>query len=275
MKISYQNDVVTVFESELMATTCTLVEQADHLLLVDPNWLPSEVEFIAKEVERKRGDRDLYLLFTHSDYDHIIGYERFRDHAKLIVSEAFMKNSQKEEQLQEIRKFYDQYYLKPPWPITYPGSATLQISQTTEEHQIGQTRYRFIQAAGHNPDGIITYLPDSGILIVGDYLSAVEFPFVYHSIEAYLLSLSRLDALLVQEDVKLLVSGHGPVTTDDREMKDRWQSSYEYLVKLKAYGESGGHFDDDELWRTYRHFPIIQRKYHEENLRLAEKEYRN
>ncbi|MEL7427514.1 MAG: MBL fold metallo-hydrolase, partial [Bacteroidota bacterium] len=101
MKINYQDSSVIVFESELMQTTCTLIIRPDHLLLVDPNWLPSEVKFIAHKVEKQRKDLPLYLLFTHSDYDHIIAYERFKATAKLIVSQAFLDNTEQALQLEE------------------------------------------------------------------------------------------------------------------------------------------------------------------------------
>lgn len=272
MKISYQKGGVTVFESELMCTTCTLIEQVDHLLLVDPNWLPSEVEFIAQEVERRRGDRELYLLFTHSDYDHIIGYERFRRSAKIMASEALLTNEQADEQLQEIRKFYDQYYLPTPWPVTYPREAAIQVSADREEHFIGATRYQFLQAPGHNPDGLITFLSDAGILIAGDYLCSVEFPFIYHSISAYQKTLSRLQDLIEQENVSLLIAGHGPVSTDQNELKERCRLAEWYLSHLIAYGKSGTPFPEQELWQLYPHYPIIQAKFHEENLKLAKKE---
>lgn len=275
MRISYQEGNVTVFESELMCTCCTLIEQQDHILLVDPNWLPSEVEYIAQYLEQRQNDRELYLLFTHSDYDHIIGYERFREQAKLIVSESLLQNPQREEQLQEIRKFYDQYYLTAPWPVSYPEAAFLSIKQESEEHWMGQTRYCFMQAPGHNPDGLITYLPDSGILLAGDYLCEVEFPFVYHSIEAYRGTLSRLRMLLEQEEVSLLVAGHGPVSTDQQEMVERCRLADWYLHNLIAYGKVGTPFPEQELWSLYPHFPRIQSEYHQANLRLAQQEYRS
>ncbi len=272
MKISYQNNGVTVFESELMCTTCTLIERADHLLLVDPNWLPSEVAFIAKEVERRRGDRELYLLFTHSDYDHIIGYERFRDSAKIIASENLLTNQQADEQMREIRKFYDQYYLPTPWPITYPREASIQVKADYEEHLIGTTHYQFFQAPGHNPDGLITFLPEAGILIAGDYLCAVEFPFIYHSISAYQKTLASLQNLIERENVSLLIAGHGPVSTEQQELKERGRLAQWYLSHLIAYGKSGTPFPEQELWRLYPHYPIIQGKFHQDNLKLAKRE---
>ena len=272
MKISFQNGNLTVFESELMQTTCTLIERPDHILLVDPNWLPSEVELIAQQVEKRRRNLPLYLLFTHSDYDHIIAFERFRATSKLIVSQAFLNNPEQAEQLEEIRKFYDKYYLQPLWPISYPQAASLTISKPKEVHQIENSTYHFYQAPGHNPDGLLTYLTEEQVLIVGDYLCAVEFPFVYHSVRAYQQTLNVLDELLQTQPVRLLVGGHGPVATEKQEMLARLADARWYLDQLLAYGATGKPFPEEELWRRYPHFPIVQGKYHRGNLELARKE---
>ena len=72
--IRFQHDDLLLFESALFRTTTTLFYNEDLLLLVDPNWLPGEVAEIRHWVQQLRGTRALYLLFTHSDYDHIIAY---------------------------------------------------------------------------------------------------------------------------------------------------------------------------------------------------------
>ena len=41
------------------------------------------------------------------------------------------------------------------------------------------------------PDGIATLLPEEGLLIVGDYLSPLEIPFIYDSAWAYRDTLDR------------------------------------------------------------------------------------
>ena len=273
MKISFQDASCTVFESELMQTTCTLIQRPNHLLLVDPNWLPSEVEAIAEEVARVQAGRPLYLLFTHSDYDHIIAYERFREDASLIVSRALLENPEPDLQLQEIRKFYDQYYLRPPRPITYPQEAALVIAAEKEIHQIGTTSYEFYQAPGHNPDGLITFLPEAGILLAGDYLCSPEFPFIYHSIEAYQTTLQRLAVLLEREELRLLVPGHGPTSTSRVEMQSWLQDAQWYIDQLIAYGRDGEPFPEAALWQRYPYFQSCQMQYHQENLKLAMKTY--
>ena len=46
MKIQFRNEYITVFESQLFRTTTTVVQTDDLVLLVDPNWLPTEIEFL-------------------------------------------------------------------------------------------------------------------------------------------------------------------------------------------------------------------------------------
>jgi hydroxyacylglutathione hydrolase len=272
MKISFQNDRLTVFESELMQTTCSLIQGDDYVLLVDPNWLPSEVEYIAAFVQDIQQGRKLYLFFTHSDYDHIIAYEKFRLGAEIIVSQALLDNPQKEDQLEEIRKFYDQYYLKPPWPITYPDTADIVVKGEQEVHQLGQTAYYFFQAPGHNADGLIAWCPDTGILLSGDYLCDVEFPFIYHSIAEYQTTLFTLKQIINTGSVRFLVPGHGNIASSQDEIQNRLAAANWYLQHLTDSVINDRLFPEAELWARYPHFPVIQQKYHQDNLALAQKE---
>ena len=117
--IQYKTPQLTVFESALFRTTSTLIETEEFLLLVDPNWLPKEIENLQQVVKRKQGNKPLYLLFTHSDYDHIIGYRAF-DNAQIIASQAFVDNKEKTSILQQIKDWDDENYIKRNYPIEYP-----------------------------------------------------------------------------------------------------------------------------------------------------------
>ena len=91
--IQFQNEHITVFQSALYQTTCTVVETKDFVLVVDPNWLPHEMEEeIEQHVTQIRGQRELYLLFTHGDFDHVIGYHAFPG-AKVIRSQGTSRAS--------------------------------------------------------------------------------------------------------------------------------------------------------------------------------------
>jgi len=62
-----------IFKSALFQTNSTLFVSDKAILLVDPNWLPEEIKKIQEVISLYIEGRELYLLFTHSDYDHIIG----------------------------------------------------------------------------------------------------------------------------------------------------------------------------------------------------------
>jgi len=94
MKIQYEDKSLIIFESELFRTTSTIVKGKDYILVVDPNWLPREVDFIKKKADKIGRGKKKYLLFTHSDYDHIIGYGKFKNY-KTIASQNFVKNKKK------------------------------------------------------------------------------------------------------------------------------------------------------------------------------------
>ncbi len=254
-----------LFESALFRTTSLLVTGQDHLLLVDPTWLPAEVEEMAELAESLAGSRECFLLFTHSDYDHILGFGRFPGFTTL-ASEAFVANTAPQEPLQQIRDFDDEYYIERSYPIGYPR---IDISLPAEptERQLGSDTYVFYPAPGHNPDGVLALNRTRGILIVGDYLSHVEFPYVYHSVADYHGTLDRLEGILRDEEVTLLVSGHGDATDDPAEMQRRIADSRDYLAKLEASVREDTPFDFDHLFARYR-FPGIMRKFHAGNVEL-------
>ena len=119
-KIQYKDTQTTVFESALFRTTSTLIETKDLVLLVDPNWLPEEIENIQQAVLRCDPSKPFFLLFTHSDYDHIIGYRAFPN-AQIIASQSFVDNKNKAKIIQQINDWDDENYIKRCYPITYPA----------------------------------------------------------------------------------------------------------------------------------------------------------
>lgn len=52
MKIQYEDTELLIVERALFRTTTTVINGASHILLVDPNWLPIEIEFIASWINK-------------------------------------------------------------------------------------------------------------------------------------------------------------------------------------------------------------------------------
>ncbi len=114
--IQYKTEQVTVFQSALYQTTSTIVETSDLPLVVDPTWLPQEVMEIRHYVDMIAQERPIYLMFTHSDFDHIIGYGAFPE-AITSGSKEMEEHPEKEQCLEMITQFDHKYYLGRDYPL--------------------------------------------------------------------------------------------------------------------------------------------------------------
>lgn len=271
MKIQFQNENVIIFESAIYRTTTCLIKDDKHLFLVDPNLLPIEINFIKNVFDAERSSKECVLAFTHSDYDHIIGYGKFKEY-KTLASKAFVDTDDKINQLDAIRKFDDQYYVGRDYTVEYPSIKL--IIDGEEERVIGNDLYQFYPAPGHTSDGILIFNKTKGVLVVGDYLSNIEFPFVYDEFQHYLSTLQTLEKIIETEEVNLLVVGHGDATVSKAEMINRIQDSRAYLLNLQDSILHNNPFDLNSLLSKY-HFPKGLIKSHEENVKLLRKEFEN
>ncbi|MDI4647199.1 MBL fold metallo-hydrolase [Cohnella hashimotonis] len=255
---------VKVFESDLYRTTSTVVVTDTHVLVADPCWLPREVEEIRAYVERVRGDRQVALLFTHSDFDHIIGWRAFPD-AIVVASGSFARSpaAERERNLQQIREFDDKYYLKRNYEIAFPNVDHPMDGDGTAL-ALGDARLVCYQAPGHNADGMMTVVEPYGILIAGDYLSDAEFPFIFHGSADYEETLLKFDAIAERHDIKLFVPGHGSTSSDSAHMRARRDADLRYIRELRRLIQAG---DEEGAARLIADapFPLNQRKYHEDN----------
>lgn len=270
-KIQYKDPQVTLFESALFRTTSTLIETADLVLLVDPNWLPEEIENIQLAVQKCDPNKPFYLLFTHSDYDHIIGYQAFPS-AQIIASQAFVDNKDKVKILQQINDWDDENYIKRSYPITYPA-VDIVVKADNQQLTVGATTLTFYTAAGHNVDGLFTVVEPLGIWIAGDYLSNIEFPYIYHSSITYEETLAKTATILANHKIDKLITGHGDIAYSHEEILKRKTSSLHYIHSLRSALQNDVPFDFDQLMEAYE-FPKIMRQFHDGNVSLIQKELR-
>ncbi len=281
--IQFKNDQIIVFTSSLYKTTSSLIHTPDLLLLVDPNWLPQELEAIRRELDSIRKDnRPFYLLFTHSDFDHILGYGAFPG-ARVIASDFFSKNKEKENIVEQILKWDAEYYISRDYPIEYPG-VDFPIKREGQTLEIGNTRLTFYLAPGHTGDGIFAIVEptDEGIeetengkrpaiWIAGDYLSDVEFPFIYFSSNDYERTLEKVDLILEKHNIQLMIPGHGSAAFYRDEIRKRQQEAIQYLRTLRECLERGIDFPMEKLWERYAYSRGLA-PCHEENIRFLRSE---
>ncbi|MFD0049613.1 MBL fold metallo-hydrolase [Actinomycetes bacterium NPDC127524] len=259
--IIFQNEHTTVFQSGLYQTVSVFIETDQAVFLTDPAWLPAEVEEIRKFVYEKRNGRALYIIFTHSDFDHIIGYKAFED-AIIIASQEFAERPDKEAPLKQIKDFDTRNYITRNYEIAYP-EVDIIIHKDSQRLCIGEATLIFYKAPGHTQDGLFTIVEPYGIFIAGDYLSDAEFPFVEGDFEDYITTMIKAKNLLEENEINLLLPGHGSPETSKQNMLKRVRESHEYLLALKSGGP-----DPEELSKTYKFFEGLKRM-HEYNLKMA------
>jgi hydroxyacylglutathione hydrolase len=229
--IQFQNKTVTIFQSALYHTTSTVVQSEDAILLFDPTWLPHEVSEIQAFVRDGRKGRPLYLIFTHSDWDHILGYSAFPD-ATVIASQSLEEHPDKESILNQIQAFDQKYYIVRDYKIEFPR-VDIVVRVDGQMVQIGATKLTFYTAPGHTKDGIFTVVEPYGIWIAGDYLSDLEFPYIYDSSVSYEETMHKSRRIMQEHSIELLIPGHGNVTADGEQMAARCDQSLAYIHAMR------------------------------------------
>jgi len=271
LKKIYESEQVTVFQSVLYKTNCTVIQTDDCVLLVDPNWLPFEIECIRNFITQIKGKRPLYLLFTHSDYDHIIGYGAFSD-AITIGSSEMNTLPNKEDIIEQIIRFDHDYYIDREYEIAFPKLNHV-ISEEGEQLKIGQTTLTFFKAPGHTSDGLFTIVEPLGIFIAGDYLSDIEFPYIYSSGTDYDHTLQKVEGILKQHPITLLVPGHGHTTNSPAEIRLRQQQSLTYIQQLKKEVTKGTAAENTlYLIESYKYLKNMT-NFHHNNIKLLKNEW--
>lgn len=227
---------LTVFQSSLYKTTSAIVETKEAIILTDPTWLPSEIKEIKQFIEERMGEKQLFIIYTHSDFDHIIGSGAFPQ-ATVIASEAFRNNPLKEKIIKEIHAFDQAYYIDRPYALEYP-TVNKVIKKDGEKLVLGDMMLTFYIAPGHTEDGLFTVIEPDGIFLSGDYLSDVEFPFITSSYNDYINTVDKASVILQHHNVHIHVPGHGTVTKQKQDIIDRINDSKDYLRRLKENDET-------------------------------------
>lgn len=269
-KITYRDPNITIFQSALFQTNSTVVKTEDSILVIDPAWLPQEIAAIKKEVDDIRGSRPVYLIFTHSDYDHIIGYKAFQAD-KVFMSKAMADNPDKEGAIEQVLEFDEKYYIDRPYPIAYPEGDFL-VYRDGVQYRQGQTKMTFYLTPGHTADSMMIVVWQLGLCIAGDYLSNVEFPFIYQSSIEYVKTLEKLPRIHDRNWFTRLIPGHGDPALSINDWLHRRTESLAYIFAVRESIATGVQFDESTLWQRYK-YPRLQKKYHLDNLALMTREY--
>jgi glyoxylase-like metal-dependent hydrolase (beta-lactamase superfamily II) len=270
--ITFKNKHITIFQSPIYQTNSSVIETDDMILVVDPTTLPHEVVKIRDYVTRVRKDLPVYLFFTHSDWDHILGYNGIGE-AKCIGAERMITREDKEQILAQITSFDDQYYLVRDYEVRYPHIDYV-VNRDGQQLKIGNTTMTFYASTGHTDDSLFATIEPAGILLSGDYLSDIEFPYIYHSSHDYENTLNKVEDILLNHSPGLLVPGHGNLAEDCQEILRRKSASLAYIHELRSSLEEEDEERADMLLHGWR-FPKVMGEFHKGNMALIREELQN
>lgn len=189
------------FEASLWHTTSLLVFAEDESLVVDPAISADEVAGIDRRAS-ELGAPVRSVLVTHGDWDHVCGIAGFPEAAVAMGYETREKVVDGSAG-QSVRWAADEYGFVPAGPPRVDQSF-----RRGSTIALGPFLIETFPLAGHTLDGSGFRLREQGLLIVGDYLSGLEFPFA-NSPATYRSTLAGLIDMLRTDPPEVVIPGHG------------------------------------------------------------------
>jgi len=265
-----------IFQSCIWQTnSCVILNEAANII-IDPCYFPVEIQVIEDFVSRRKSFNK-YIIFTHSDFDHIVGYQYFKG-AKLL-GHGEMARCDREAQVLQAREIDQTYYINRKTPFLFP-ELDLTFASDFRVPLKGDELALF-HAPGHTADSIFIVSTAKRVLFAGDYLSDLEFPFIYFDSGAYSRTLELAEKIVRDFQIEIVVPGHGELAKGREEIFERINNDKEYLANLleNAQDLCFQGLQEKEITEVlkgikYRNEPIegSMLKMHEENIRLILKE---
>jgi glyoxylase-like metal-dependent hydrolase (beta-lactamase superfamily II) len=196
-------DVVT---SAIWRMTSTVIRSSRSCLVVDPGFFPREIVDLGRLISREECVEALF--FTHGHWDHVVGHGIFPGvpvYASSVLARSVAEGGGlATKAMAKVREFDSRWYVERPWGYGWPND--LRGLDDGGRFSIGDLEIEAFLVPGHTSDGMA--IRAEHWLLVGDYLSPCEIPFV-DNLAHYRLTLQRLQSLLAQ-GVETVIPGHGP-----------------------------------------------------------------
>jgi glyoxylase-like metal-dependent hydrolase (beta-lactamase superfamily II) len=224
---------VIVLVSQIWQTTCTAVRAGEEGFVIDSPVYPDELDALPDLLEQSHFPVS-GLLSTHGDWDHLLGRLAFPAAALGCGESTGARLAAEPGAAQRaLRSFDEEQYLERPAPLQLGQVQALPVPGRLSlgpEHEI-----ELVPADGHTADGTAYWLPWTGVLVCGDYLSPVEIPELSEggSAGAYAATLARLRPLV--EAAETVVPGHSSPLAAERAL-EVMDEDVAYLGELERSG---------------------------------------
>jgi glyoxylase-like metal-dependent hydrolase (beta-lactamase superfamily II) len=214
------------YESALWETTALALHADGQAVLVDPCISAPEIAAIADDVAA-RGLEVRGLLITHADWDHVCGISAFPGVPAIMSTGAAARIASGQAGEEVVRLGAEE-------GLSWDGAPRADlVFEPGEALQVGPFTVETMGLRGHTECGAGYRFRELGLLSVGDYLSVIEFPFVYVSTAAYRATLAALLDSLRRDPVEFVTPGHGRALSVDDALQIAAED-LDYLHALKA-----------------------------------------
>ena len=168
------------------------------------------------------------LLITHGDWDHVCGIAAFPGVPAIMSRGAAARIASGQAAEEVVRQGADE-------GLSWEGAPRADlVFDPGEALQVGPFTVETMALPGHTACGAGYRVRELDLLVVGDYLSAIEFPFVYVSTAAYRATLAALsDLLRARPGRSSSCPGHGARWTAPEALAIA-REDLDYLHALKA-----------------------------------------
>ncbi len=236
------------------------VVTGDGVVVVDALGSPALAGELITEIRRITPQPIRYVIVTHYHADHIYGLQAFKAlGATIIAHPAGREYLNSDTAQQRLLASREEMF---PWvdeaTRLVPADRWLAENDTTLRVGAYDFRIRHVGPA-HTAEDLVVHMPQRGVLFAGDLVFRGRIPYVGQAdSRQWIESLARLIAL----EPRLVVPGHGPVSTDavaDLEL------TRDYLVYLrKTMGEAARDLEPfDEAyartdWSRFERLPLFK-----------------
>jgi len=201
--VSISPDALVV-TSGFWQTNAIALRVGEEAMLIDSPYLPDELDALPSLLAGAGFEPD-GLVATHADFDHLLGRLAFPG-MTLGLCESSVERLHRApgEAQRALRQYDDEFYVSRPAPLALGQVQALPVPGHLE---LGDRELELHPAEGHTADGMVLFDRAQGLLIVGDYLSDVEIPWIHGALADYRATLARLAPLV--EEAATVVPGHG------------------------------------------------------------------
>ena len=217
------NDNLYIFHYPLYNFNCSLLKTDDFIFVIDTYLGPNGIQDLKDFVEKNRDNKKIYIINTHSHYDHIWGNCLFKNCQ--IISHRLCR----EKVLSDGEKILNEFKEKEPKLIL--GDIEIKAPNIIFEDELtffsNNISIKLKHFSGHTKDSIVIIIEPYHICIAGDLVEE-PFPIVSEDdsdLKEFISSLETIDKM----NFDFIIPSHG-TRFDNKLVKE----NLSYLKQLES-----------------------------------------